>query len=322
MKQIVFISPLDIGSINGLTAFSNDESVLNYLEAVDYHSVLFSTLYQSGINYFEVNANSLPQHIINNKFWKDKIVDYNNTKLRNSTEKSIKILEVLFNHEVDNKYRVSQYHNMVDYLTKIFYSFETGTPYINPNYILEKDFELLKHRVDNGFLIAMKNLNSLIINEKINTITPKYSSLKEDVRRFEDICETKIFKDYSYSLQQVSYADSLEGLKKDIKVKSLKLFNKYGNDFDFGETAVSFIKFNKRIIDLFISKIPSEIGDFVINSTENLIKEKKKIYYFEVKEAKYSTLLCRRVEEIFATKQQKRIIGEMVKKENKTKSKL
>ena len=298
MRQLVYISPRDIGSLNGLTSFSNSNAILKYLDPVDYHSVLFSTLYQSGIKYFEISENSLPPYITQNDFWKSKITKYNHKAFNNSIEKAKLVLDGRFYHDVDKKYNVVQYPAVLDYLSKLFYSFETGTPFINPGFITQKDFDLLEPRMDKQLLICLRNLGSLVKDEKIQTITPSYSVLKKDIKRFEDIFHTRVFKLYSDSLQELPHSSKLSLLKKDIGVNSLKLFNKYGNDLNFKETAFSFIKFNKKILDLFVSKIPSTVGDFVINSIETLTKEKKKIYFHEVKDAKYSTLLCNRIDEI------------------------
>jgi len=298
MKPLIHISPRDIGSLNGLTSFSNANAIVKYLDPVDYHFVMFSTLYQSGVDYFEVDQKSIPEEILDNTFWNSKLTGYNSKALDNSIEKAVVVLEGRFNIEVDNKYNVPQYPAVLDYLSKLFYSLETGIPFINPDFILPKDFDLLEPRMNRELLNSMRNLNSLIINEKIQTITPEYSVLKSDVKRFEDICHSKDFRNYSNSLQLLPVSSKTKSIKKDISVNSLKLFNKYGNNFTFKETAFSFIKFNKKIVDTFVTKIPATVGDFVINSIEKLATNKQRIYFHEVKEAKYSTLLCNRIDEL------------------------
>jgi hypothetical protein len=298
MKKLIYLSPYDIGVINGMSNFSNSNAMLKYLKPIDYHSLLFSTLYQTGINYFEISINTLPPIITQNKFWRDRIVEYNSKAVEESINKAIKVLDGNFYQDIDKKYNVSQYQRMIDYLSKLFYALETGTPYINPAFIASKDFDLLEKRMDKGLLASIRNLNTLVVNEKVQTVVPTYSVLKTDVTRFEEICDTTLFKKYSTALQEFPNSDKMELLKKDINSKALKLFNRYGNDFNFKETAFSFVKFNKKILDLFVGKIPSIIGDFVITSTETLTKEKKKIYFHEVNDAKFATLLCNRIDEL------------------------
>jgi len=290
--------------------------VLKYLDPVDYHTALFSTLYQSGVKYFEINIDRLPPVITENEFWKSKIIPWNDTAAEKAYRRALIVLEGRFNHEIDKTYNVPQFRDILDYLFKLFYSMETGTPFINPEYIKAEDFTRLETRMDKGLLHCLKNLNKLIVNEQVQTIVPSYSVLKKDVKRFEDIFHSKPYDHYSKLLQQAPLEQKFQSLKKDINVSAIKLVNKYGNNLSVKETAFSFIKFTKKTIDLFVSKIPSTVGDFVITATENISKEKKRIYFQEVDDAKYSVLLCKRIDEIAKTGNFKTVVGELSELKN------
>jgi len=313
MTPLIHISQRDIDNINGVTLFSNSTPVLKHLDPVDYHSILFSTLYQSGVNYFEINIDQLPPVITDNEFWRSKIIPWNDTATQTAYQRALKVLEGKFNREIDNKYNVPQFRDMLDYLFKLFYSMETGTPFINPEYIRTEDFNKLEPRMDKNLLNCLKNLNTLTINEQVCTITPVYSILKKDVKRFEDIFHSKPYRHYSDLLQQAPLEQKFEALKKDINVSAIKLVNKYGNNLSIKETAFNFVKFTKKTVDLFVSKIPSTVGDFVIQATENISKEKKRIYFHEIDEAKFSTLLCKRIDEIQETGNFKSVVDELTK---------
>jgi hypothetical protein len=311
MIPLIHISPRDIGKINGLTQFSNATPILKYLDPVDYHTALFATLYQSGVSYFEINIDRLPPEVTENEFWRTKIIPWNDAVAENAYRRAIAVLDGRFNHEIDKTYNVPQFGDVLDYFFKLFYSLETGTPFINPEYIRIEDFARLETRMNKSLFHCLKNLNTLTVNEQVNTIVPSYSVLKKDVKRFEDIFNSKPYEQYSNLLQQAPLEQKFQSLKKGINVSAIKLVNKYGNNLSIKETAFSFIKFTKKAVDLFVSKIPSAVGDFVITATENISKEKRRIYFHEVDDAKYSVLLCKRVDEIAKTGNFKTVVGEL-----------
>jgi hypothetical protein len=292
MDKLIYISPLDIGNINELSSLRNNKTFSKYIDPIDYHFTLFSTLYQSGVNFFETEEKLLPNSLKDYKFWKNKLTPLNVKAYDKAILKTRTILEGKLHFEADSAKTRRLEFETVALLSNIFYSLETGIPFINTNYSLAKHLGFMKERMDKDLLHSLHLLSSLIVPETIQTITPKYSVLKEDINRFEDISNSRLFASYSNSLNELQYSSKYKDLKKDISVKSLKLFGKYSSNINIKETAFSFLKFNKSIIDLFISKIPSLVGDFVITSFEKLSKEKRKVSFYEIEEARYSTLFC------------------------------
>lgn len=289
---------MDIGQLNGLSSFSNSKALLKHLDPIDYYTILFCTLYQSGVEYFEVDIETLPHSISQNPFWRNKITGYNNAAFNEAYKKAILTLEGKFNHEEDKRYHVKQYWHLIYHLTKIFYAFDTATPFINPAFFQKKDFDLLTTRLDSNLLSCLRNLSAVTSEEQITTLTPQYSILREDVKRFEDICDSLLFQNYSKSLQEIPYSKNVTSLKKDIHVNALKILNKYTGEFSVKEVSFSFLKANKKVVDIFANAVPNIVGDFIINSAEKLTENKRKLYFHEIDEAKFSVLLCRRINEM------------------------
>jgi hypothetical protein len=73
MDKMIYISPLNLSGINSISELANNDTFLKHLDPIDYHFVLFSSLYQSGANYFQLDINYLPKAIKGNKFWKDNL---------------------------------------------------------------------------------------------------------------------------------------------------------------------------------------------------------------------------------------------------------
>jgi hypothetical protein len=297
MSNLIYISPTDLDEINGLSELRNTGTLAKYLDPIDFHFILFSTLYQSGVSYFQTNEFLLPNTIRKYNFWTNKIIPYDRIAFIHSLERTSSIVKDKIHFAQESPKTKKLQRETISQLSNLFYSFETGSPFLNTNFSLAKHLEHMESRMDKNLYLALLNLSSLIIKEDIQTITPKYSVLKEDIKRFEDIAMSTLFRKYSDSLCLLSDPSKLSVIKKDIKTNSFKLLNKYGHSLNLKETAFSFIKFNKTILDLFVSKIPSTIGDFVIQSLEKMTKEKRKVYFYEVEEVKYWYVFCNLIQD-------------------------
>jgi len=200
--------------------------------------------------------------------------------------------------EKDKKYTAPQYLNMAEQLTTLFYSAKTGVPYVNPEFPEFNDFAFVESRLSKELYSSIKNLYSVIEPGNIPTITPSYSALKQDVRRFEDIVNSTLYSKYANSLSLLPVTSKLDLVKKDIQATSLKLYNKYGKQLDLKETAFGFLKFTKRITDLFINKFASLMGDYLIESIQNATAKKKRVTFYNIREAHYMIQWATRIGEL------------------------
>jgi hypothetical protein len=299
MEKIIYISSAEIGGLNSISGLGNSEVFLEELDYVNFHFMLFSTLYQSGANYFQVDFEILPPEILKNPFWKDKFIDIDRNILEKSIAKSAEVLKANFDFKLDKTYRAPQSFYFQDYFTSLFYSTQTGIPFINPNFSETKSFDFLESRMSKELFLAIKNLHSQIETNEISTITPKYSVLKKDIRRFEDILESTSYNNYRDSLMLLENEDDkVEKVKKEIKVNALKLHSKYVGNLNLKDMGFSFLKANKKVADIFLNKPTSIFGDFIIETVEKLVTSKRKISYYNVDEANFMLLWAERIGEL------------------------
>jgi hypothetical protein len=298
MSKITYISPLNISGINSITELANSNAFLEHLDPVDYHFLLFSTLYQSGTDFFQLHINNLPPSIIANPFWKNKFIETDKKAYSISLLKAGKLLEANFDFELDKKYNAPQHINLLNYFSSLFYSTKTGIPFVNAEFAESRNFDFLESRFSKELFFVIKNLYSLIQPDSISTITPQYSVLKKDVRRFEDITESTLYQKYADSLNLLSQTDKVDSIKKDIHVSALKLYNKFGKSLDIKAMTFGFLKFNKKIIDLFVNKTASIFGDYLLDSIEKVTTGKKKISYYKVDQAHYMIIWANRIGEL------------------------
>ena len=225
MSKIVYLSPGDLGSLNGISSFANSSGFTEILGEVDYHFILFSTLYQSGALFFQTDKEYLPQQIKNSDFWKDKIIGVDIQAYNNATKKVNQILDgkwTINTEDVRGKFLVAV---LEVHLGSLFYCLQTGNSFVNIH-SLQKHIEFIKKGINKELWISLKNLLSTIIVENVVTITPKYSALKKDIKRFEDICSSRLFINYQNSINLITQENKIEKAKKEISTSSLKLFNK------------------------------------------------------------------------------------------------
>lgn len=296
MNKIIYISPEDISTLNGISKFANSSVMTTHLEPVNYHYILFSSLYQSGAKYFQTYNDILPTDIKESSFWSKKIIDIDTKSYSIAKNKTESILDGKLNLNLEDVR--GRYFKMVIeiHLTNLFYATLTGNSFLTIHGTLEEHLKFVEKAMERELWISLNNLSSFIKTENITTITPKFTLLKDDVERFEEISSTRLYKNYQDSIGLIEN-ESIDKIKKEIFTNSLKLFNKYGNYVSLSETAINFIKFGKKIVDCFSSFVPPFIGDFVITSAETMMKNKRTIQFYNINELNFENILVNRIDE-------------------------
>ena len=295
MDRVIYIDPKIQRGLIGVSELSNSKTFLKYLDPVDYNFVLYASLYQSGTDYFELDLSLLPDAIKQNPFWKDKFISVNKKIYQSSQDKAVEILANNYDFDLDKTFNAPQALSLKEYFTSLFYSFDTGVPFVNPEYAESKDFDFLEPRFKNEFYLVLKKFHSLIVSDTIPTITPMYTVLKKDVKRFEEIAHSALYINYSNSLNLIKEETKIESIKKDINVNALKVYTKYAKHLDLKTMTFSFIKASKKVADIFVNKQSSIFADFMIDAIEKIVSGKNKINYFNVKEAHYMVVWANRI---------------------------
>lgn len=299
MKKIIYISPGDLEGINAISKLANSELFLEYLQPINYHSILFSTLYQSGADLFELNKSLLPDKVLNTPFWKDRFVNVDNAAFSKHSLKARDILLSNFDTKLDETFRAPQYLNLRNHFTSLFYSAEMGIPFVNPEFADPISFDFLESRLSKELFIAIRNLNSLVSIDKYTTIAPQYEFLLKDVRRFEDIANSTLYLNYSNSISLLSESTRIESAKKEINSNALKVYNKYARHLDLKSMSFGFLRFGKNISDMFTSKPVSLFGDFLIDGLEKTTTNKRKVIFYKIREAHYMIQWMERFSELW-----------------------
>jgi hypothetical protein len=290
MNGIIYLTPKNLAGINEISELSNHEVFLRYLPTIDYHLMLFGTLYQNGARYIQLDLDMLPPHLKCHPFWKDKFMDIDRNLFAKTIKKADKILQVNFNHQLDGTFLSPQLPNMINYFSALFYSSESGIPFINPEYSEFKDFAFLESRFSKELFVSLKNLTSLMQFDSMSSLIPRYSVLNTDIRRFEDIAMSTTYKAYSTSVELLSNASNLEDAKKEVHFNAIKVYNKYANYIDIKSVGFSFIKYSKKLADIFISKPFSIAGDYFIDLLEKTTTGKRKVFFYKADNAHYMIL--------------------------------
>ena len=297
MTNSIYISPIDIQGINAVNQIANEQVFTEHLNYIDYHFIFFSTLFQSGIETFETNKEEVPTHFLNDPFWESKFVDLDDEKYAISSLKAHKIIESSFDKELDQKYNFKQENYLKSHLNSIFYSSSRNLPFASTLFVAIKDFETVKSRLTSETYTSIINLYKLFEAENVSTVIPKYSVLKKDVKRFEDIAVSSTFRNYQRLLLELGDSSEHVTLNKSIKTEATRLFNKFSSSLDLKKASINFLKLNKKIADQFIPKVASNVGDSILEVIEHLILKEKKMYYYDSKDAFLLRLFSHRLEE-------------------------
>ena len=168
-------------------------------------------------------------------------------------------------------------------------------------FVTLKDYKLIESRVSKELYQSLLNLNSLINKESVQTVVPRYSILKNDIQRFEDITTSLPFRNYSNSLSQLPLDSNNLTLKNDIKRNALTLYHKNKKSLELNDMTFSIIKSSKKIIDLFSNKVVSAVGDVLIENIENAVSSKRNVSFYDFRDAYMLRLFAKRISELHKT---------------------
>lgn len=298
MDRIIYIDPRTQAGLKVASKLSNFEVFLRHLDPIDFSFILYSSLYQSGANYFEIDYSLVPDLLKNNPFWKEKFISIDKEIYQSSENRAIKILESNFNFDLDRTYRAPQAYSLKEYFTSLFYCTQTGVPFINVEFAESRNFDFLESRFNKEFFFILKNFHSLINLDNISTVTPQYTVLKRDVRRFEDIANSTLFLRYADSLNLLKEEDKIDLIKRDIHSNAVKVYNKYAKYLNLNGMTFGFMKASNRLMELFVNKQASVFGDFFVDIIEKINSRKRIVNYYKVEEAHFMILWANRIGEM------------------------
>lgn len=282
MEKIIHINNTDLFAINKVDELGNSEEMNDFVTTNFQHS-LFSSMFMSGAKYIELDKSLLNKSILENKFWEDKFID-------SLTPKYFEIINnvntKLFSHfKLGEEGFLNHPYNIVlsSYITNLFYTSKTGIPCVLSRFKDLEDQEWIKPAVTNDFFQNFIIFHRLFKNESIDSIAPKYSVLKKDVRIFEDMTTSSLYRDYQNSHNELKYLDKIPLIVKDIKVFSLKLYYKYLGNLDLRKTTFSYLKDTKLVNGLYVDIF------------EQLISDNRKLNFYRFEDADLRLIINKRL---------------------------
>ncbi|MCG7857525.1 hypothetical protein MD537_11115 [Flavihumibacter sediminis] len=156
MNKVIYLGDYILSGINAISNLSNNEKILEHLQPIDHHFVVFSTLYQSGVDFIQVNKSLLPEKILNNPFWNKKLIDVDEDLSVKSLAKAFDLLKDNFDHEEDRRFLASQYNSLLNFFSDFFYSSQAGMPFVNPKYSTRENFNSLESRLSKELFHAIE----------------------------------------------------------------------------------------------------------------------------------------------------------------------
>lgn len=291
MEKIIHINNTDLFAINKISELGNSEELSQNIET-DFQYSLFSTMFMSGAEYIQLDKSLVNKKILENPFWKDKFINL-------LTDEYITILNkangMLIPHLHWNQNGLPMHpHNLFlsSYLGNLLYSSKTGIPSVVSRFKDEKDLEWIKPAVKSEFHQNFTTFQKLIKKENIDTISPKYSVLKKEVRIFEDITGSPLYRDYQNLHSELKFSDKISTILKDIKVFSLKLHYKYLGNFDLKKSTFGYLRNSTAAFET----LDSKTANIAIDLLEHISSGDKKVVFYAFEDADYQKLIHRRLQ--------------------------
>jgi len=284
LEKIIHINNTDLFAINKLDQYGNSEEN-NHIINTNFQYKLFSTIFMSGADFIQLDKSLLNNEIRENPFWKDKFIELLTPKyfdLINSVGS-----KHLFHYNRDENGMPPHPQNLVlsSYLNNLYYSSKTGIPSILSRFKDEEDRAWLKSAVTDEFYINFQNLHKLFQTQNLDTIAPKYSVLKKEIRIFEDLTTSPLYRNYQDLHNELKFTKEISIIAKDIKVFALKLYYKYLGNFDIKKSTFGCLRED------------NSINSFGMDLLEYLLSEKQ-INFYRFEDADFLTLINRRLDAI------------------------
>lgn len=313
MEKIIHISNIDLDVIQRISKLGDSQSFENPIET-DFHYNLFSKIFMSGAEFIELDLSLVDDKIKNNPFYKKKLIDIDwKTYIPNCNKASGILLPHNINSE-DGFPKHPQNIALSNYLTSFIHASETGIPFVIGNFINDKDFKWIEKSVSKELYQNLLIFNNLINRVELDTISPKQSVLKKEIKIFEDITTTNIYRDYQNSHNELKFAKKKNLIIKDIKVYSLKLYYKYLGNFDIRKSTFGALRTSNEILQSSSENPALKYGDIVVDLIEHLTSGKKAVNFYSFDEANYSILLNKRLDAILE-KNGKEALNDFLQKE-------
>lgn len=243
MEKIIHINNTDLYAINKIDQIGNYEKP----ELTNFQYSLFSTMFMSGAEYIELDKSLVHKEILNNPFWKNKFIDGLTPKYLEIINRAAGDLIPHFARDEDNM-SIHPYNMILSsYLGNLYYTARTGIPCVMSHFKTEENQSSIQSAVTPQFYQNFINFHKLMRIEDLDTLAPKYSALKKEVRIFEDITASALYRDYQDLHNELKFSDKISLLAKDIKVSTMKIYYKYLGNFDLKKSAFNYIRETKLI---------------------------------------------------------------------------
>ncbi len=281
MEKIIHINCTDLFAINKIDQLGNFDDE-NEIITTNFQHSLFSAIFMSGAEFIQLDKSLVDKKILESPFWKDKFIEVLTPEyVKIINESRSKLIHHLKRDE--NGMTLHPYDLVLtSYLGNLFYTAKTGIPTVMSRFKDEEDREWIKPAVTTEFYNNFENFHKLIRQENLDTLAPKYTALKKEIRIFEDITHSTLYRDYQNLHNELKFADEVSLIAKDIKVFALKLYYKYLGNFDLKKSTFGYIRETKQL------------GSIGIDLLEHFTDDKK-INFYRFKDADFHSIFYRRM---------------------------
>ena len=272
------IGPYTHGSVSAFHKICNEAPHLKDMPYLEISGLLYTTMFQSGVDFFELfgldDALTPKSQFFLKRIQKISSEDYNKTS---------DIIKKCFQPFIpENYYRKDKYAAILkweSFLTDLFFCLKRKSALIFGEI---PDAEQIRKLVPAEIYHPLKSLTDQMSIDAITVPMPRTSIPESSVNRLREIIESDYFKSY------VNYHTELDYIIKPKKqtysdiIKSSKILrSNYPALLKIRSAAVSLISPTMKMVDIVFGKLPGVASEYFAKLIEEWIKTDRQIVVYE-----------------------------------------
>ena len=246
-------------------------------ERYNIQRVFFSTMFQSGVDGFRFYGDH--ERIVESDFIKKRIVIENYTEVwkLNTEIKDIisrNYLKLQLNSSEPNPLSYLNY-----FLTDLILALHSKRSMVTTVGI-PKLFELDKY-LKPEFILLLNNLFKSVSTINIESTIPLLTFEKTEIKIFEEILNSDLFKDYVQSQRELENKDNkIVDVVPYIKDKSINLIKKFRQNIGLKDYMIKVVDLSNSVTEMFGNKLTSLLSNNLNQSFKNILNNNKRIVIY------------------------------------------
>jgi hypothetical protein len=278
----VFLSPYQLGALDGFSEAFNISPIFDHLPRLDGPAAFYATMLQSGAEFFSV-PDRIVHEIPQTELLAGRVQRYEPTSVRDISDLLTRVLGEPFQSLRDERTgrRAQSIDSVRVFLEDLLVAARRRESFVSVLPTPRDSLTVPGMAPEVG--MAVSCLFAEFTDERVDAPVPRLVIDRGAVARFEEIISSDVFRRYASThavLEDASYDASraLEAVKKTGRDLELA-FEKH---LDRSVLGMGLLTLTPKILDLAFGRLPSILAEFATKLVEPLMKERRRIVVYRL----------------------------------------